>query len=276
MCKRWEVDALVANPLRACGQSPFQRLGEDKRLVVLGVPGRVDEGECFLARPAPKLRKAGALWAKLLEVAPAELIEALGPVPEPSPQLGARRKVAVPIVEFGPLAREAPRPEAIDEHAVAVRGFGRVVCSLQADVQGGSIVKTLGPKRGAQAQHSDPARRLAGEQHRRRVGAEKRARRRPARSSTVPATASGCLAIIASAMAQLLVRDIEADVVSELKIRAARHGRSAEEEHRQILREALRPRGSTKSLKELLLEMPDVGEDRDFERPVDRGRSVEL
>jgi plasmid stability protein len=77
-------------------------------------------------------------------------------------------------------------------------------------------------------------------------------------------------------MAQLLVRDIESDVVRELKIRAARHGRSAEEEHRQILREALRAGGSTKSLKAFLLEMPDVGEDQDFERPADRGRPVEL
>jgi antitoxin FitA len=77
-------------------------------------------------------------------------------------------------------------------------------------------------------------------------------------------------------VAQLLVRDIEGDVVRELKIRAARHGRSAEEEHRQILREALRSGGSTKSLKEFLLEMPDVGEDRDFARPEDRGRPVEL
>jgi plasmid stability protein len=77
-------------------------------------------------------------------------------------------------------------------------------------------------------------------------------------------------------VAQLLVREIESGVVRELKIRAARHGRSAEEEHRQILREALRPRGTDKSLKELLLEMPDVGEDRDFERPEDRGRPVEL
>lgn len=62
----------------------------------------------------------------------------------------------------------------------------------------------------------------------------------------------------------------------ELKLRAARHGHSAEEEHRQILREALRHHGPTKSLKELLLEMPDVSEDRDFERPKDRGRPVEL
>jgi plasmid stability protein len=77
-------------------------------------------------------------------------------------------------------------------------------------------------------------------------------------------------------MAQLLVRDIESDVVRELKIRAAQHGRSAEEEHRQILREALRGKGPDKSLKEFLLEMPDVGADGDFERPEDRGRPIEF
>lgn len=77
-------------------------------------------------------------------------------------------------------------------------------------------------------------------------------------------------------MAQLLVRDIETEVVRELKIRAARHGRSAEEEHREILRGALRHPGPSTSLKELLLEIPDVGEDRDFDRPSDRGRPVEL
>jgi plasmid stability protein len=77
-------------------------------------------------------------------------------------------------------------------------------------------------------------------------------------------------------MAQLLVRGIEKGLVRELKIRAARHGLSAEEEHRQILREALSSPGSAKSLKELLLEMPDVGEDRDFERPEDLGRPVQI
>lgn len=77
-------------------------------------------------------------------------------------------------------------------------------------------------------------------------------------------------------MAQLLVRDIETEVVRELKVRAARHGHSAEEEHRQILRAALGPKGPGQSLKEMLLGMPDVGEDRDFERPEDRGRAVEL
>jgi antitoxin FitA len=79
-----------------------------------------------------------------------------------------------------------------------------------------------------------------------------------------------------SGVAQLLVRNIEAEVVRELKLRAASHGRSAEEEHREILREALRNRGPETSLKQLLLEMPNVGEDLDFERPRDFGRPVEL
>lgn len=77
-------------------------------------------------------------------------------------------------------------------------------------------------------------------------------------------------------MAQLLVRGIESDVVRRLKLRAARNGTSAEEEHRRILREALGVKGTTRTLKELLLEIPAVGEDADFERSADHGRTVEL
>ncbi len=77
-------------------------------------------------------------------------------------------------------------------------------------------------------------------------------------------------------MAQLLVRGIESDVVRELKLRAARNGNSAEEEHRRILREALGVKPSPRTLKELLLEIPNVGEDADFERSPDRGRPVAL
>jgi antitoxin FitA len=42
-------------------------------------------------------------------------------------------------------------------------------------------------------------------------------------------------------MAQLLVRDLSSDLVEALKRRAAKHGRSAEAEHRIILEEALLP-----------------------------------
>ena len=76
-------------------------------------------------------------------------------------------------------------------------------------------------------------------------------------------------------MAQLVVRNLDEDLVRELKLRAARHGRSAEAEHREILRLALVPKPKP-TIKELLLAMPDVGEDSDFERPRDLGRTVEL
>ena len=77
-------------------------------------------------------------------------------------------------------------------------------------------------------------------------------------------------------MAQLIVRNVAREVVRALKIRAASHGRSAEAEHREILSKALRPPTQSKTFKEWLLEMPDVGEDRDFERSRDRERRISL
>ena len=49
-----------------------------------------------------------------------------------------------------------------------------------------------------------------------------------------------------------------------LKQRAARHGRSAEAEHREILRAALTQEVESGSFKALLAAMPDVGVDDDF------------
>lgn len=73
---------------------------------------------------------------------------------------------------------------------------------------------------------------------------------------------------------QLIVRDLDDDVIRALKVRAAAKGRSAEAEHRELLREALAPRPKGKTLKDLLLEMPDAGDDADFERPRDLGRQM--
>ena len=77
-------------------------------------------------------------------------------------------------------------------------------------------------------------------------------------------------------MAQLIVRNLEDEVVHKLKLRAAQNNRSAEEEHRQILREALQGAQGRTPLKKLLMQFPDVGDDSDFERPRDPGRPVEL
>lgn len=65
-------------------------------------------------------------------------------------------------------------------------------------------------------------------------------------------------------MSQLIVRNVEEAIVRALKRRAVRHGRSAEAEHREILRAALREDLAGGSFKALLASMPDVGRDEDF------------
>jgi plasmid stability protein len=77
-------------------------------------------------------------------------------------------------------------------------------------------------------------------------------------------------------MAQLVVRDLEPELVGELKVRAARHGRSMEAEHREILRTTLGRGIPRRDLKGLLLAMPEVGDDADFARPRQKARRVEL
>jgi plasmid stability protein len=62
----------------------------------------------------------------------------------------------------------------------------------------------------------------------------------------------------------LVVRNVDEDVVFALKQRAAANGRSAEAEHREILKAALLP-PRRRSVADVLASMPNVGEDADFD-----------
>jgi plasmid stability protein len=66
-------------------------------------------------------------------------------------------------------------------------------------------------------------------------------------------------------MAQLIVRDLPADLVLALKRRAAQRNRSAEQEHREILKAALHG-PKRRQLADVLAAIPNVGEDSDFAR----------
>ncbi len=77
-------------------------------------------------------------------------------------------------------------------------------------------------------------------------------------------------------MAQLIVRNLDEEIVRQLKMRAARNGRSAESEHREILCEALLQPRPNKTLKALLLEMPSEFDDDVLARAQDQGREVQL
>ena len=64
---------------------------------------------------------------------------------------------------------------------------------------------------------------------------------------------------------KLTVHDVDEDIEHALKRRAATHGRSTEAEHREILIDVLR-RPVRKTFAEVLAQMPDVGDDSDFDR----------
>ncbi|KVD37442.1 DNA-binding protein [Burkholderia sp. ABCPW 11] len=71
-------------------------------------------------------------------------------------------------------------------------------------------------------------------------------------------------------MANLLVRNVDDTIVQSLREQAAANGRSAEAEHRAILADALgRPKRRT--FVQVLMSMPEVGEDADFQRIQDSG-----
>lgn len=66
-------------------------------------------------------------------------------------------------------------------------------------------------------------------------------------------------------MPDLVLRDVSAEMILALERRAVARGRSAEAEHKAILRAALLF-SSDSSFVELLQAMPNVGNDEDFER----------
>jgi plasmid stability protein len=69
-------------------------------------------------------------------------------------------------------------------------------------------------------------------------------------------------------MANLIVRNIDEAIVKALKQRASQHGVSAEAEHRKILEQVLL-QPQRKSFAEVLSQIPNVGNDSDFERVQD-------
>jgi len=70
-------------------------------------------------------------------------------------------------------------------------------------------------------------------------------------------------------VANLVVRNLDHALVHALKKRAARHGRSAEAEHRAILKSAL-ARTRRKTFTQALASIPNVGLDEEFARKEDK------
>ncbi len=65
-------------------------------------------------------------------------------------------------------------------------------------------------------------------------------------------------------------------MMKKLKRRAARRARSAQEKQGPIVSGDVQHKHPRPSFKELLSQMPDVGDDSDFERHADLGREIDL
>lgn len=76
-------------------------------------------------------------------------------------------------------------------------------------------------------------------------------------------------------MPSLIVRNLDAATINALKARAAQHHRSTEAEHRAILVDVLQ-KPTRKSIAEVLLAMPNVGMDSDFERLPDEIKAPDV
>ncbi|MSR56045.1 MAG: DNA-binding protein [Gemmataceae bacterium] len=75
-------------------------------------------------------------------------------------------------------------------------------------------------------------------------------------------------------MGQLIVRNLADELIQALRRRTARHGRSAEAEHREILRETHGSEVTRRSFKSVLARMPDAGDDADFSPQRDMPRKI--
>ena len=76
-------------------------------------------------------------------------------------------------------------------------------------------------------------------------------------------------------MATLIVRNVDDEIVKALKIRATQKGISAEDEHRNLLADALlTPR--RRSFEEVVQSIPPVGRDDEFSRMEDESPNSEL
>lgn len=109
------------------------------------------------------------------------------------------------------------------------------------------------------------------------VSRGQRGRSRAATNGIACRLRRGSLSLISRGrVSQLIVRDLEEELVVALRARAAAHGRSAEAEHREILRQVLLRDERAEAFKTWLMSMPAVGDDADFERHADLPRDVDL
>lgn len=96
--------------------------------------GMVHIPPATLSRNGTQLAQKFAVLVQLLGVTAAKFIPSSRVVPEPFPQVGARRYVLHPLIQSGVCLRHPTRPQSVDQDSGAILGGRRLVGSLQSDI----------------------------------------------------------------------------------------------------------------------------------------------
>ena len=101
-------------------QSAFEVLFERDRIVVFGVLGAEDQSDRASPGSLEELLERIRTLFELAAVTLLELVPLRGIVPEPLSEAGARRQILEPGVDPEIVLGNAPRPDPVDQHPVAI------------------------------------------------------------------------------------------------------------------------------------------------------------
>src|SRR4051794_21534532 len=134
-----------AGPRRFVSRT-VEHLGDDRRLADLRIAGGSEERHVTGGREVTELLQLPSLLrpGQLAAVPGHELVESLGVVVVPLPQLVRRGHVLEPLVEVRSLLAHAPRPEAVDEHTSPVVRQHGLVDSADGNGHGRTLLQPGG------------------------------------------------------------------------------------------------------------------------------------
>ena len=92
-------------------------LPQHEGMIVVPVPGRIDEGDRAFSGTATEIGQRFCVLGELFAVPAAKLVPMFGIMAEPSAQLCAWGNFLDPVVEPGVRLADAARPQPIDENS---------------------------------------------------------------------------------------------------------------------------------------------------------------
>src|SRR5262249_4425245 len=126
----------TSSPGRSRLPALHQHIAQHNGIIVRFVTRGEDERDRPLPRKRPQPLERVGMLAQLFEITAPEFLPALRIVAEPFSQYAARRDILHPLVDRGVRLLDAPRPQPVDQYALAVARRRHLIGALQLDVAG--------------------------------------------------------------------------------------------------------------------------------------------